>query len=131
MSTGVVIAIIVAAIVLIAIFAMVLPRSRARARERKVEDRRREVAGVHREAASERMARAELAEREARRDRAEAELHETRAKLHEDGLADEELDRDPRVTGDTRFTRDRDADGVDDRTETGGGRTAPRRDDGV
>jgi Flp pilus assembly protein TadB len=94
MSTGAIVAIIVAALVIIAIVAFVLPRSRAQSRERQVRNRREEVAGAHREAADERMARADVAEREARRERAEAELHESRAQLHQEGLADDELDRD-------------------------------------
>src|SRR5688572_12555486 len=114
MSTGVIIAIVVGVLLLIALFAFVLPRSRAKAREHQVQRRRDEVAGAHRDAAQERMARAELAEREAKKERAEAELHETRAKLHADGLADDDLDRDHK-----RFARtnDHDGDGVPDEAE--------------
>jgi predicted Holliday junction resolvase-like endonuclease len=112
MSTGAIIAIVVVAIVLIALFAVVLPRMRARSRERQVMRRREEVAGAHREVASERLAAADRAEREARAQRAEAELHESRAALHEEGMADDELADEHR-----RFVRDRDGDGVRDRDE--------------
>jgi Flp pilus assembly protein TadB len=113
MSTGTIVAIVVVALILVALFAFILPRARARARERRIEHRRQEVAGAHREVANERLARAELAEREARRERAEAELHESRANLHEQGLADDRLEEDH-----DRFVReDRDGDGVDDRRE--------------
>jgi FtsZ-interacting cell division protein ZipA len=103
MSTAAIIAIVVIAIVLIALVAFVLPRSRARARERQVVRRREEVAGAHREVAQERLADADRAEREARAQRAEAELHESRAALHEEGLADEDL-----ATEHQRFVRDGD-----------------------
>jgi FtsZ-interacting cell division protein ZipA len=105
MSTGAIIAIVVAAIVVIAIIAIVLPRMRANARERELARRRTEVANAHRERASDRAARAEEAEQIAARERAEAELHETRARLHERGLADDELDTDGDRVGDERFTR--------------------------
>jgi flagellar biosynthesis/type III secretory pathway M-ring protein FliF/YscJ len=94
MSTGVIVAIVVVAALLLLLFAVVLPRSRAKARERELMQRRDEVAGAHRERADQRAARAEMAEHEAARERAEAELHETRARLHERGLADEELDQE-------------------------------------
>jgi hypothetical protein len=63
------------------------------------------VADGHRERASHRVARAEEAEQIAARERAEAELHEARARLHEHGLADDELD-DRAGDGSTRFERD-------------------------
>jgi FtsZ-interacting cell division protein ZipA len=121
MSTGAIVAIIVIAIILIALIAVVVPRSRARSRERQVSRRREEVAGAHREVARERLADADRAEREARAQRAEAELHESRAALHDEGLADDELNAEHR-----RFVRDGDAegDGVpdrDDRDETRAG----------
>jgi hypothetical protein len=103
MSTGAIIAIVVVAILLIALFAYILQRSRERARERQIIRRREEVAGAHREVAEERMAAADRAEREARAQRAEAELHESRAALHEQGLADDEL-----ADEHDRFVRDRD-----------------------
>jgi Flp pilus assembly protein TadB len=92
--TGVIIAIVVVAILAVLLFAFVLPRSRAKARERETSRRRGEVAGAHRERAEERAARADVAEHQAARERAEAELHETRARLHERGMADDELDAD-------------------------------------
>jgi uncharacterized membrane protein YcjF (UPF0283 family) len=110
MSTAVIIAIVVVVVVAIALIA--LPRMRAQARERERERelvrRRGEVAEAHRDSASERAARAEEAEQIAARERAEAELHETRAKLHERGLADDELDleRDRQNDGETRFERE-------------------------
>jgi type II secretory pathway pseudopilin PulG len=112
MTTGAIIAIVVVAIIIIALLAFVLPRMRARSRERQIVRRREEVAGAHREVASERMAAAERAEREARAQRAEAELHESRAALHEEGMADEDLPEEHR-----RFVRDGDGDGVADRDE--------------
>jgi hypothetical protein len=111
MSTGAIIAIAVAAALIILILALVMPRMRRRQEERRIEGRRQEVAGAHREEADDRMARAALAEREARRERAEAELHQSRADMHERGMADDELDDEHR-----RFVRgDRD-DAVDERT---------------
>jgi biopolymer transport protein ExbB/TolQ len=105
MSIGVIIAIVVAAIVVIAVIAVAVPRMRAAARERELMRRRNEVAEAHRDRASDRAARAEEAEQIAARERAEAELHETRARLHERGLADDELeDERERVGG--RFTRE-------------------------
>jgi ABC-type multidrug transport system fused ATPase/permease subunit len=92
MSTVAVVVIVVAVVVLLALLLVALPRARARSRERALEQRRGEVAGAHRERAEERLVRAEYAEREAQRERAEAELHESRARLHEHGLADDELD---------------------------------------
>jgi flagellar biosynthesis/type III secretory pathway M-ring protein FliF/YscJ len=115
MSTGIIIAIVIIAIVLIALFAVVMPRARARARERQIVRQRDEVAGAHRERADDRAARAEYAEQQARRERAEAELHESRARLHERGLADDELDaeRERLGTADAdrsdRFASERDA----------------------
>jgi type II secretory pathway pseudopilin PulG len=114
MSTGLIIAIVVVAIVIIALLAFVMPRMRARSRERQITRRREEVAGAHREVASERMAAADRAEREARAQRAEAELHESRAELHDEGLADDELADEHR-----RFVRERD-------TETDAEETRPR-----
>jgi hypothetical protein len=113
MSAGVIIAIVIVAILIIAVFAIALPRMRANARERELARRRDEVAGAHRDRASDRLARAEEAEHIAARERAEAELHETRAKLHERGLADDELEAEHERLGarnvaegdDDRFTR--------------------------
>jgi flagellar biosynthesis/type III secretory pathway M-ring protein FliF/YscJ len=112
MSTGLIIAIVVVAILLIALFAVVMPRARAKAREREIMRQRDEVAGAHRDHAEDRAARAEYAEQQARRERAEADLHESRARLHERGLADDELDAErERLGGDrgARFESERDA----------------------
>jgi FtsZ-interacting cell division protein ZipA len=102
MSTGLIIAIVVIALILIALFAFVLPRARrtaqVKARERELEQRREHVAGEHRAEAEERRGMAEraeqkaqMAEAEAQRERAEAELRERRAQMHERGMADDEL----------------------------------------
>jgi flagellar biosynthesis/type III secretory pathway M-ring protein FliF/YscJ len=111
MSTGAIIAIVVAALIIIAVVAFLLMRSRSQ--ERQLAKRREEVAGAHREVADQRMAEADRAERIARAERAEAELHASRADLHEQGLADDELDTEHR-----RFVRDRDDDTVTDDTTT-------------
>jgi len=103
MSTGAWIAIIAGAVILLLLlFAVVLPRMRARRHEHQLETRRGEVAEAHREVAAEREAKARLAESEAQRQRAEAEQHAARADLHERGLADDELEaeRDPRTADD-------------------------------
>ena len=102
MSTGLIIAIVVVALILIALFAFVLPRARRGAqmkqRERELEQRRERVAGEHRAEAEERSRQAEMAEQkaqmaeaEAKRERAEAEMREQRAQMHERGMADDEL----------------------------------------
>jgi hypothetical protein len=103
MSTGTIIAIVVIALVILAVVAFFVPRMQARSRERQVARRREEVAGAHREVAEERLSRAQQAERVARAERAEAEVHQSRAELHEEGLADDQLDDDHR-----RFVRERD-----------------------
>jgi hypothetical protein len=120
MSTAAIIALVIAALIVVALFAIVMPRARARAREREIIRRRQEVAGAHREVAEERMARAERAERLARAERAEADLHASRAELHEQGLADDELDREHQ-----RFVRD-DAAATDADETTGDVRNRPR-----
>jgi type II secretory pathway pseudopilin PulG len=109
MSTGAIIAIIVVAILIVAVFAIALPRMRANARERELAQRRNEVAGAHRDRASDRLARAEEAEHIAARERADAELHESRARLHERGLADDQLDDEHDRLGGAR-ARERDDD---------------------
>jgi hypothetical protein len=92
----------VIALILIALFAFVLPRARrtaqVKARERELEQRREHVAGEQRAEADERHRHAEMAEQkaqmaesEAKRERAEAELREQRAQMHERGMADHEL----------------------------------------
>jgi cell division protein FtsN len=102
MSTGLIIAIIVAVLILVVLFAVVLPRARKKAevqkRERELGRRRERVADEHRTEAAERNRHAEeaeqkarMAEAEAKRERAEAELREERAQMHERGMADHEL----------------------------------------
>jgi FtsZ-interacting cell division protein ZipA len=102
MSTGAIIAIVVVALVLLALLAFVLPRMRknaqVRARERELGQRRERAAEEHRAEADSRRRDAEMAEQkarmaetEAKRERAEAELGEERARMHERGMADQEL----------------------------------------
>jgi FtsZ-interacting cell division protein ZipA len=131
MSTGLIIAIVVIALILIALFAVILPRARrgaeAKARERELEQRREQRAGEHREEAAERRNQAEMAEQrarmaetEAQKERAEAEMREQRAEMHERGMADDELvdehERD-RFADVMSTPEDRDGDGhtMDDR----------------
>jgi type II secretory pathway pseudopilin PulG len=102
MSTGLIIAIVVVALLLIALFAFVLPRARrtaqVKARERELGQRREQAAEEQRTEAAERNRQAEMAEQKARmaeaeaqRERAEAEMREQRAQMHERGMADHEL----------------------------------------
>ena len=102
MSTGLIIAIVVIALILIALFAFVLPRARRTAqmkkREHELTQRREGRAEEHRAEAAERRGEAELAEQrarmaqtEAQRERAEADMREQRAQMHERGMADDEL----------------------------------------
>lgn len=107
MSTGLIVAIVVIVALAVLLFAVLMPRARARARERELVRRRDEVASAHRAHAEDRQARAEYAEQQAARERAEADLHETRARLHERGLADDELDaeRERLGTGGDRGAR--------------------------
>src|SRR3954465_13418852 len=113
--TGLIIAIVVIAIIAIALFAFVMPRARAKAREREVARQRDGVATAHREPPAARAARADYAEQQAARERAEADLHETRARMHERGLADDELDMERERLGTAdgrdgdRFATERDA----------------------
>ena len=115
MSTGVVIAIVVVAILILATFAVLIPRARqrrlARVRERQLAARRREAAESHRQEAEQHTQRAELAERrariseqEAQREHAEANLRRERAELHERGLADDELADDSELGASARGT---------------------------
>jgi type II secretory pathway pseudopilin PulG len=106
--TGLIIAIVVIAIIAIALFAFAMPRARAKAREREVARQRGEVASAHRE-------------------RAEAELHETRARMHERGLADDELDMDRERLGTSDGDAGRGARG-DRFAADGDERTADERD---
>ena len=110
MSTGAIVVIVIAALIILAVLAFVLPRMRARSQERKLSRARGQAAEGHREIAEDRMERARLAERQAQRERAEAELHESRASMHERGLADDRLDDAPepgRNSG--RFERDQES----------------------
>ena len=107
MSTAAIIAIIVLVVLVILLVAFLMPRMGARRRQRELERRRGEVADAHREQASSRAARAEEAERIAQAERAQAEAHEARARLHERGLADDDLDTEhARISGDQRFERE-------------------------
>jgi hypothetical protein len=121
MSTGAIIAIVIAALLIVALVAFVMPRRRARARERQLESRRLEVADRHRTEAEQRNLRADYAEQQANRERAEAELHEARAKLHERGMADDELEADR-----GRFSRDPDAPAHDTEVRRREAETPPR-----
>jgi flagellar biosynthesis/type III secretory pathway M-ring protein FliF/YscJ len=107
MSAGAIVAIVIAAVIIIAIFAVLLPRMRARKQERQLNKARGRAAEGHREVAEDRMERARLAERQAQRERAEAELHESRAQMHERGLADDQLEGAPEPDG--RFERDQES----------------------
>jgi FtsZ-interacting cell division protein ZipA len=100
-STGLIIAIIVIAIILVGLLVL-LPRMRRQAelkkRERELSNRREAAAGEHRQVADTREREADKAEREARiaqkeaeRQRAEAGLHQERATMAERGDADHEL----------------------------------------
>ena len=105
MSTGLIIAIIVAVLIILAILFFVLPRARRQAqvkkRERELGQRREAVATEHRETAGARQREAEaaqqrarMAQAEAEKQRAEASMHAERADMHERGLADDELVED-------------------------------------
>lgn len=99
MSTALLIVIIVVVVVVILAAVMLLiPRMRAAARQREIDQRRDRAVTRHRGDAEESTKQAELAERhariaqqEAQRERAEAQLHEERADMHEEGLVDHEL----------------------------------------
>jgi flagellar biosynthesis/type III secretory pathway M-ring protein FliF/YscJ len=95
MSTGTIVAIVIIAVVVLAVIAFAMPRMRAGRQERQLGQARGRAAEGHRELAEERMQRARLAESQAQRERAEAELHQSRADMHEQGLADDELDGAP------------------------------------
>jgi Sec-independent protein translocase protein TatA len=154
MSTGLIIAIVVVALLLIGLLVL-LPRLRAagerKKAERELQNRRQEVAGRHRDEARQRELEAERAEQRARiaqtqaeKERADANLQQERATLHDRGMADDELiedherDRFAGVAGpddddrsQPRSTADADRDGstMDDRARAATGRDADR--DGV
>jgi len=92
MSTGLIVAIVIVVLVVIAVM-VALPRLRAAKQERELQGRRDEAAGLHRGEAEERKSQAERAEMQAQRARSEADALETRAEAHEQGLADDELER--------------------------------------
>lgn len=134
MTTGAIIAIVIAALIIIAIVAFLMPRMRRKAeiekRERELQQRRERVANEHRAEADERERhasqaeqRARIAQKEAEAERAQAQLHQERAGMHEKGMADDELiddnERD-RFAGTSAMSTgtDRDGDGRDDRDET-------------
>ena len=103
MSTGLIIAIVVAAVIVLIALLVLTPRMRERGRirrrERLLEERRQQAAAEHRQLAETRAQNAEagverrarVAEQEARREHAEAELHRERAAASESGMADGEL----------------------------------------
>ena len=145
MTTGAIIAIVIAALIIIGLVAFLLPRMRRQAqvqkRERELQSRRDRVAGEHRaeaesreRQASEAEQRARIAQKEAEAERAQAQLHQERAGLHEQGMADHELigeDERDKFAGTSAMADDHaghresradgrhdgDGDGVDDRHE--------------
>jgi hypothetical protein len=133
MSTGLIIAIVVVALIVIGVLVM-LPRMRAAAERKRAErellSRREAAAGEHRGIASERESRAEraeqrarMAEREAERERAEASMAAERADMHEQGRADHELiDPEERDRFEGVADADRDGHVTDDRVRETTGR---------
>jgi FtsZ-interacting cell division protein ZipA len=125
MSVGLIVAIIVVVIAVVAFVVFGLPRIRRAREQRQLEQRRSAVVEGHREVAEDRQARAELAEREAARQRAEADLHQARARVHERGLADDQLrdadDPDEVVSRRETFA-DRERPGEEPAEEPGGDR---------
>ena len=105
MSTWLIIVIVVVALLVVVAGGLLLTRlpsarerARVQKRERELDQRRERVVDEHREEAVGRERQAEVAEQRARvaaqeaeRRRAEAHLAEEKAKLHERGLADNEL----------------------------------------
>src|SRR3954452_709955 len=137
MSTGAIIAIVVAVLIIIALLAFVLPRMRARARvrarEKELQERRERVAGEHRAEAETRQRqateaeqKARIAQREAEAERAQADLHQERASLHERGRADYELidDHERERFAGTSAMQPATDDAVDRDGRTGNGRAA-------
>ncbi len=142
MSTGLIIAIAVVAVLIIALLVL-LPRMRAAAHQKKAQrelhSRRERVAEEERSTAAERERDAEMAERKARmaqreaeRERAEANLRHERAEMHERGMADHELiddnERD-RFQGVAGPDRDRDGHTMDDKARSAMGRDETMPDD--
>jgi hypothetical protein len=134
MSTGAIIAIVIAALIIIALVAFLMPRMRRQAqvqkRERELQNRRERVANEHRaeadsreRQASEAEQRARIAQKEAEAERAQAQLHQERAGLHEKGMADNELigdDERDKFAGTSAMSNgtDRDGDGRADHRES-------------
>ena len=127
MSAGLIVAIVVVVIAVVVLAAFAIPRARRAREQRELEQRRSAVVEGHREVAEDRQARAEVAEREAARQRAEADLHQARARVHERGLADDELrnagDPDEVVSRHERFA-DRERPGDEPAQEPGEERDA-------
>ena len=92
MSTGLIVAIVIVVLVVIAVV-VALPRLRAAKQERELQSRRDQAAELHRGEAEASRSKAERAEMQAQRARSEADALDTRADAHEQGLADDELDR--------------------------------------
>jgi uncharacterized membrane protein YhiD involved in acid resistance len=96
MSTGLIVAIVIAALLVIAVMVL-LPRMRANAahkrRERELAQRREAAVETHRSIEQERLTEAERLEREAQAQKAEAQMHAQHAELHERGMADDRLVR--------------------------------------
>lgn len=96
MSTAVII--VIAAVVAVVVLGLaVMPSMRRRQAERQLDERRDQRVDLHKREATESRLRADLAEQEAAQSRAEADAHATRAQMHERGLADEDLQREPRI----------------------------------
>jgi C4-dicarboxylate-specific signal transduction histidine kinase len=98
MSTGLIIVIVLAAVLLVALPGLVLTRGGRFAERRRLKQRRKQAIARHEGQAETRTRRAEAADRRARiaaheaeRERAEAQVHKERAALHERGMADHEL----------------------------------------
>ena len=123
MSTAVIIVIVVVVVILLIAAIVAVPRMRERqqirGRERRLDERRDQVVTAHREEAAQRERQAEVAEQrarvaeqEAQRERAAAQAREEEAKLHERGLADDELiseDERDEFAGTSAVPDDRDA----------------------
>ncbi len=146
MTTTAIIAIVIAALLIIAVVAFMLPRMRRKAqiqkRERELQQRRDRVAGEHRAEAE--AARAPGQSRPSsergspsgkpRPSAPRRELHQERAGLHERGMADDELiDESERekFAGTSAMSTDRDGDGVDDSREATADGRQDRDADGV
>ena len=106
MNAGLIVAIVVVVVVLIALVVFAIPRARKAREQRQLEERRGAVVDRHRQEAQDREAQADVAEREAARQRAEADLHQARARVHERGLADDELPQRRQPRGGRRAASD-------------------------